>query len=411
MHKDSITDEEVIDLDFLGKKIYPPKKLKLRDAGKEFAALFREIALINSPYSKKQHFQTSFFSSQHSEYNQPCMVKMYYTDNKQSHLEFLRNYMPQLNKKNVIDKPVLFNGDYNEVPEFEILNYEKIASDRGFKFIISPESQNIDMKLLVRQFVKNLEIMTGFKFTWMAVTHTDTGHTHSHLLINGIDKKTGKEIIFDKETIKKACRTLAGNICTELIGPRSKEQIEASRLKLPLRRGYTKIDSSIIEYPGYKFFPVSQIIDDREYEASKTTSDDLQKQRLNALVDMGLAIKFSKNDPPVYYLEKDWEQKLKSAGRYNTFLSARAELKYVSPSRLIQYTPEQGIAEGIITKIYNMNDEDIWTNAVVIENRNKNIAWYVPLRNKLNDDTAGKFITVKAEKNAKGKLRPLLTIH
>ena len=35
MHKDSITGEEVIDYDFLGKKLYPPKKLKMTDAGKE----------------------------------------------------------------------------------------------------------------------------------------------------------------------------------------------------------------------------------------------------------------------------------------------------------------------------------------------------------------------------------------
>ena len=45
------------------------------------------------------------------------------------------------------------------------------------------------MKLLVRQFVKNLEAITGYKFSWMAVTHTDMGHIHSHLLINGIDRK------------------------------------------------------------------------------------------------------------------------------------------------------------------------------------------------------------------------------
>ena len=35
MHKDEITGEEVIDYDFLGKKLYPPKKLKMTDAGKE----------------------------------------------------------------------------------------------------------------------------------------------------------------------------------------------------------------------------------------------------------------------------------------------------------------------------------------------------------------------------------------
>lgn len=54
MHKDSITGEEVIDYDFLGKKLYPPKKLRMTDAGKEIAAFFRELDRMYYPAKKER---------------------------------------------------------------------------------------------------------------------------------------------------------------------------------------------------------------------------------------------------------------------------------------------------------------------------------------------------------------------
>ena len=70
-----------------------------------------------------------------------------------------------------------------------------------------------------------------------------------------------------------------------------------------------------------------------------------------------------------------------------------------------------GQVEGVVSQVYNMDDENIWNNAIVIENKKLNKAWYVPTRIKLKDEDLGKFITVKAEKNQKGVLRPFITIH
>ena len=412
MHKDSITGEEVIDYDFFGKRLYPPKKLKATDAGKEFAAFFRELDRLYYPRKKKYSVNKYPLIRGHAAQKQPCMVKMYYTENKQSHIEFLRNYMPQNNKDEVVEKPKIFNAAYNEVPEMELLKYEAEADDLGFKFIISPESQNIDMKSLVRQFVKNLETVTGHKFSYLAVTHTNTPHIHSHLLINGIDKRTKKKFRFEPGIVKSVARGLAIDICTELIGNRSREQIEAARLNLPnLNRWVPKLDQHLIDYYGYSDFKITRIIGNGEYEASKVTVDELEKQRLNHLVDMGLAIFYSKNNPPIYYLEKGWKEKLKAIGRYNTFLNARDKLRLVPYYNLELYEAEMGEISGFVSQIYNMDDEGIWTNAIVIENKKLNKAWFIPTRIKVKNEDIGKFITVKAEKNQKGKLRPLITIH
>ena len=411
MHKDSITGEEVIDYDFLGKKLYPPKKLKMTDAGKEVTAFLRELDRLYYPTKKYLKNEHPYVSRSHASYKQPCMVRMYYTDSRQKHIEFLRNYMPQKNKKEVEDKPQLFNENYDVVPEREVLNYEKEADEIGFKFILSPESQNVNMKSFVRQFVKNLESVTGFKFSWLAVTHTDTGHIHSHLLINGIDKNTRQQIRFESGIVKNVARGLAMDICTNLVGNRSQEQIEASRQNLPYAKRWTKLDEHIENYYGYTQFSVPKTVGNAEYSASKTTTDELEIQRLNNLVQMGLALFYNKNNPPVYYLEKNWKEKLKAIGRYNTYLDARGKLKLIEPFKLDLYSGEMGKVEGVITNIYNMDDEYIWNNAVVIENKKENKAWYVPTRIKLKDDVLGKYITVSSEKNQKGKLRPLLTIH
>lgn len=410
MHKDKLTGQEIIDYDFLGTKLFPPKKMKVTDAGREFEALFRELDKCHYSRKKERNDFSSLRGRGGGERKQPCVVKMYYTDNKQAHIEFLRNYMPQKNKKEVEDKPELFNENYDVVPEKEILKYEKNAADRGFKFIISPENQNVDMKALVRQFVKNLEKITGHTFSWMAVTHTDTGHIHSHLLINGIDSKTKEEFKFDHTLIKSTARNLAIDICTSLVGHRSREQIESARLSLPYAKRWTKLDEQIVGTYGYNEFKNGKIVGGCEYESEKTTADSVEIQRLNTLVDMGLALAYKKERPPRYYLEKGWRQKLKAVGRYNTYLEARKNMRFTPYQNLELYNNDMGEIEGIVSQIYNMDDEYIWNNAVVIENRRLGKAWYVPTRIKLNNEDIGKFISVKAEKNQKGKIRPLITI-
>ena len=68
-------------------------------------------------------------------------------------------------------------------------------------------------------------------------------------------------------------------------------------------------------------------------------------------------------------------------------------------------------AEAIFKNIGLDLSTGVRNNAVIIESRRLCRAWYVPTRIKLSDEEIGKFISVRAEKNQKGKLRPLITIH
>lgn len=150
--------------------------------------------------------------------------------------------------------------------------------------------------------------------------------------------------------------------------------------------------------------------DGTEYYTSISTTDTSLEKRLQTLVEIGLAINSSKNIPPVYYLEKDWDKKLKSIGRYNSFLNARSNLLFTTPGELEQYTPELGKIEGVVSKIYLMDDEKVWTNALVMENPKTKKAYYIPLRYAPSTSLLNKLISVECTKKQSGKLSPLIKV-
>lgn len=395
---------DVVDYDFINLKLNPPKRVKVTDLGLETERFLREAdSLFRHRGSKKIQFPKG-----RGVYNQkqPCMVKMYYGNDKQSHIAFLKNYMPQKNKDDVVEKPSLFNSNYDCVPDDVILDYETTASERFFKFIVSPENPKVPLKHLVRSLIVQIEKSCGLKLKWFAVEHHNTDHPHAHILIDGIDRNTLKGFRFDRLFVKDTARTLASNLCTSLVGPRSKEQIKASLDKLPEAYRYTRYDDDIDSVALHYEKPKES--DGFLYESEIICRNDIMLRRLCCLANMGLARKYSGHIPAIFYLEKGWKEKLKNIGRYNTFLSARSALRYTTACNLERYTMETGSVKGIITQRFVMDDEGIWNNAIVIENRKLNKAWYVPLSMKPDEALLGTAVECSLEKSQNGKLRPSL---
>lgn len=391
-------------------KVYPiTKKRKWRttDTAKELGKLMKELSKMLQPhyYAKKKKKQQ--FVRAANPQKQPCMAKMYYGDKKENHLNFLRVYMPQNNKQEVTDKPRLFNSITDSVSEEELLQYEKIASDRYFKWIISPESQKIPLKNLVRAFVQVLENETGYKFTWLAAEHHDTEHQHAHLLLNGIDRQTGKKINKIPPEILKNARLKAGEICTQIIGPRSAEQIRISKERLPEARRYCQLDDIIVSH--CRQFTETEKRNNNEYEAQIVARNDEMLRRLNTLKIMGLAECINTEKPPVFILEKNWTKKLKNISRYNTFIDARNKLRYSLAGDLQLYDTNTDRIRGTITNRYDMNDEDVWNNAIVVENKSEKRAYYVPLFKKI-DIEVGDFVEITPPEKGKGKTLPKIRI-
>jgi hypothetical protein len=194
-----------------------------------------------------------------------------------------------------------------------------------------------------------MEKITGYSFHWMAALHTDTDHPHAHLLLNGTDKN-GKEVHFDKLFITQTMREMNRQICTELIGKRSSEEIRAGILQSYKSCRYCPIDESIGLYEK----PLSE--KEEIYKTQVRARDDIMQNRLVFLSSLGLAKK-AEGEKKLFYLEKDWQKKLKAMGRYNSFLKARSELSLSLPYQMELYTKETGEARGRITRLYRMNDE------------------------------------------------------
>ena len=116
------------------------------------------------------------------------MFKLSYNDTPKAmkvHQKYLSTYMTQENKPQVTEKPVLFGTDEKE--------YEANMTALHFKCIISPENPDVNLELLTREFVRRMEILTGYEFYWRGAIHNDTEHRHAHVCLDGTDKK-GKSV-------------------------------------------------------------------------------------------------------------------------------------------------------------------------------------------------------------------------
>ena len=138
--------------------------------------------------------------------NQRVMFKMSCSNSMTAHRLYRKLYMPQMQKDNVIDKPELFG-----TPDEE---YEKNKVAGHIKFIVSPENQNVNLKVLINDFIKRIEKLSGYELYWQACIHTDTEHPHGHIVINRKDKN-GRRIYFPKQMIKNTMREILSESATK----------------------------------------------------------------------------------------------------------------------------------------------------------------------------------------------------
>jgi PBP1b-binding outer membrane lipoprotein LpoB len=376
------------------------KRVYRKDYNRDLDRLFNLLGKIASNSgSRKTSYTASRTSKRALSFDQLCMVKCRYGKDKNTHKKFLEEYLTQLNKEHVINKPVLFTD--SAVDDAFINQYKDSTTGLHYKFIISPESQEVDTEALVKTLVKRMEAATGYKFNWVAATHTDTPHKHAHLLINGVDKN-GKEVQLDKVFKTHTVRELSRSICTSLIGQRTVDDIKTSIEKSYSKCSYVALDDSLRE----REIPISS---HPAYESRVSVTDALLLKRLNFLCDIGLAAR----EPELkktFLLEKGWKNKLKAMGRYNSFLDARNSLRTVSNTELELYSKETGTIEGIITKLYRMNDEDSWNHAVLIENKKLNKAWYVRLHFSPDQKLLNSYVKCGFKFNSSGNMVPKITV-
>jgi hypothetical protein len=382
------------------KDLLRQKQAYKKDDMREYRRLCRELSkLLFNGEARDKHRGFHGFRSALSR-QQQCIVKCRTGKEISGHRRFIKEYLPQENKSRVTEKPELFNTE--TAGEDYLDEYARAMTGRHFKFIISPESPRVDIPALVKTLVKRMEKITGYSFYWMAAVHTDTDHPHAHLLLNGRDKH-GKEVRFDKLFITQTMREMTRQLCTELIGKRSGEEIRAAVLQSHKSLRYGPIDESTGLYER----PLKQ--EDEEYGTQVEAQNDLMQKRLAFLASLGLAKK-AENKKTLFYLERDWQKKPRAMGRYNSFLKARSELSLSLPYQMELYTRETGEAGGKITRLYRMNDEENWNHAILIENDKLKKAWYVPLYFEPEEKLLNAIVVCGLKTNRKGLLVPNIKV-
>lgn len=292
---------------------------------------------------------------------QRVTFKMSIGHSKESHLKYLKTYMPQTEKSEVEEKPELFGT--------ELAEYEANMDKDHFKCIISPESQNVDFKLLTGKFIERLENLTGYKLYWESCIHNNTAHRHAHLAINGTDKN-GRKVFFAKEMIKATMREVLSEMTTAMIGERSYEEIQAAREWLPQSARWTSLDDRLLQYDGKIF--------------AKNLDQSLQN-RLAYLT----TIKLAQKEGAFFTLNPEWQEVLQASGRYNLFLD-----EFLKSSTLPLRLFEGGSVYGVVEKTINLDKDESWNDAVIIRTGKERI--YVPVYQLHKENLEGKTVSISA---------------
>ena len=267
--------------------------------------------------------------------------------------------MPQMQKDNVIDKPELFGTTDEE--------YEKNKVAGHFKFIVSPENQNVNLKVLINDFIKRIEKLSGYELYWQACIHTDTEHPHGHIVINRKDKN-GRRIYFPKQMITNTMREILSESATKLVGPRSKAEIELAKSKMINANRWTDLDKKIEMIKGV-IYP-------------KSLDVPLQN-RLAHLSTIGLA-NYENNK---VILNKDWKEVLMATARYNTYLE-----EYLKQDNLPLKMYEGGLLKGKVDRVISFDKDESWNDAIIVRTQTHRI--YVPVYQLHKQNLEGKTISV-----------------
>lgn len=292
---------------------------------------------------------------------QRVTFKMSIGHSKESHLKYLKTYMPQTEKSEVEEKPELFGT--------ELAEYEANMDKDHFKCIISPESQNVDFKLLTGKFIERLENLTGYKLYWESCIHNNTAHRHAHLAINGTDKN-GRKVFFAKEMVKTTMREVLSEMTTAMIGERSYEEIQASKERLPLAARWTSLDERLLQYDG------------------KIFANNLDQSLQNRLAYL-TTIKLAQKEGAFFTLNPEWQEVLQASGRYNLFLD-----EFLKSSTLPLRLFEGGSVYGVVEKTINFDKDESWNDAIIIRTDKERI--YVPVYQLHKENLEGKTVSISA---------------
>jgi type IV secretory pathway VirD2 relaxase len=187
-----------------------------------------------------------------------------------------------------------FDGDSENVDIQSRLNtWQDAGDERLWKFIVSPEfGDRIDMEKLTRDLMARIEKDLGVSTEWVAITHHNTDHRHTHVALRGVDGN-GRPILFDRQFIQHGIREIAQELCTRQLGYRTPADALVAQEREVHQHRFTSLDRMIEKTSQQKPDDPTRLVANANGPAAKSDSgprsQTLIAQRLRALEQMGLA--------------------------------------------------------------------------------------------------------------------------
>ena len=176
-----------------------------------------------------------------------------------------------------------------------------------FRLIVSAEdaTELAELKPFIRDFMAKVEDDLGTRLNWVAVDHFNTGHPHTHIIIQGRDE-LAKDLIIARDYVSHGFRSRAMELVTLELGP----EIE-SELRLKLAREvdadrFTRLDRALLNRAENGILVISDM------PPSDSATHAAHMVRLRKLEHLGLA---DEQQTGVWQLKPNIETKLKSLGQ------------------------------------------------------------------------------------------------
>jgi type IV secretory pathway VirD2 relaxase len=183
-----------------------------------------------------------------------------------------------------------------------------------FRVIISPEkaAEIADLRGYVREVMARMERDLGTRLQWIGINHYNTDNIHSHVLIRGV-RDDGKDLVIKRSYIAHGIRDRAVEVATELLGPRSIEEVRNVRAKEVQSERFTSLDRLIERSTRDGIFDVTP----KRRIGINAADRELVIARLQTLERMGLA---RKTRGTIWHIEPQFKHRLMELGSRNDII-------------------------------------------------------------------------------------------
>jgi type IV secretory pathway VirD2 relaxase len=349
-------------------RIRPPRPRRRRsDEIRVWSAAFKRLVHIVRMSSTRS---SRISSGNRRPYNQRCAVRVTYSGNRISgQWRAHGRYLAREAATQAGAKKAAFGTTEEAIDMARTLGrWQRAGDERIFKLIISPEfGERMDLVLLTRSLMAQMEQDVGTRLEWVAVCHYNTSHPHVHIALRGVDGRESLRLELDY--IRVVIRQHAENLCTAQIGYRSQIDAEEAQRKEIDQYRYTSLDRLIVRMAVADEEGTGSFVLNIAPEAS-TVGYFLRQPvqhiaaRVRFLQTMGLA---EPSGPETWRVRRNFEEVLRAmqrAGDRQKTLAAHGAL--LSDPRLpLQVTPPTAIMQ-LEGRVLGHGQEDATGRAYVL---------------------------------------------